>query len=374
MEKGAFVKDIAAGPRRVEGVFLVASAHKLAKKNGELFWGLALMDRTGSISAKIWPPKSLELGQIAPGALAQILARPALYQGALELHVDEFQPLGPGETAALDEEDFAPPSPVDPGRLWAELEDFRGRELGCGAWRGLVDSVMADPEISAAFRSCPAAKSMHQAYRGGLLEHSLNVARLCAAIADLNPRLDRGALLAGAILHDIGKTLEYSGAAAPEVTTTGSLLGHVALGLCMLEPFLERSGLPQGLKDHFRHLLVSHHGQLEYGSPRLPQTAEAFALHFADNLDAKLALCAALEDGLEAGAWSAQHRGLGRAIHKPERTRPQTGTGREILDESHAQSSYNDGGSIADAPSPKRAVMRQESLNLFASQEREGGR
>jgi 3'-5' exoribonuclease len=186
----------------------------------------------------------------------------------------------------------------------------------------MVFSVLQNRELRAAFRIWPAAKSIHHAYAGGLLEHTLGVFGLCRRIADHYPELDRQTLLAGAIFHDIGKIREYSGGIANDYTTEGRLLGHLELGLELLAPYLADSGLEEHLQRHLKHLVLSHHGEPEFGTARLPQTPEALALHHADNLDAKMAQCRGLFARLADGGqeWTPWQQTLGRQMHRPGRT------------------------------------------------------
>jgi 3'-5' exoribonuclease len=173
--------------------------------------------------------------------------------------------------------------------------------------------------------TAPAAKALHHAYAGGLLEHTLAVTRLCLALADLYPRLDRQILFMGAVCHDMGKIWEISSGLNADYTQAGRLLGHISLGLDRLAPFLASSGLEPSLAEHLRHLILSHHGAREFGSPVLPATAEALALHYADNTDAKLNQTDAALAGLGPGesGWSSFVPGLDRFLFRAGRT-PET--------------------------------------------------
>jgi 3'-5' exoribonuclease len=172
--------------------------------------------------------------------------------------------------------------------------------------------------------SAPGAKSIHHAYAGGLLEHTLAIMRICRAMAGLYPQVDKEILLVGALCHDLGKAFELSHGISREYTDAGRLLGHIQIGLEVLETFLRKvKDLPEDLAMHLKHLVISHHGELEFGSPCRPQTVEAFILHYADNMDSKIntvqsALTAS--DGAEATGWSDYHRTLGRYLFQPART------------------------------------------------------
>ena len=174
---------------------------------------------------------------------------------------------------------------------------------------------------SAPARRPRAAKSVHHGFVGGLLEHTLSVFKLCRRLADQYPELDRQTLLAGALFHDFGKIREFSGGIANDYTDEGRLLGHLEICVEMLAPYLERSGLEPELQRHLKHLVLSHHGTLEFGAVRVPQTAEALVLHYADNIDAKMAQCRGLFAQLGEGeSWTPYQATLGRAMHRCAQT------------------------------------------------------
>lgn len=316
-EKGTYVKDINAGVR-VDGVFLVASASRSVTQAGAPYWSLTIADATGTLQGKIWAPVSREIEQIPSGAFAAISGQGSQFRARLEVEIRQFRMLQAEEISRLEIGSFMPASSRPGEEMLAELLALCDKELAYQPWRELIHSVFSEPEIRQRFLTFPAAKMMHHAYAGGLLEHTLNVARLCLLFADRYPVLDRQILLVGAILHDIGKIRELSGGFANDYTGEGELLGHIMLGIELLLPLLSESRIEPPLQEHLKHLIISHHGELEYGSPRLPQTAEAFALHYADNLDAKLAFCSA-QFGAESQrpAWSQAVRPFNRKLLLP---------------------------------------------------------
>jgi 3'-5' exoribonuclease len=205
--------------------------------------------------------------------------------------------------------------------MLADIEALCDEVFTHKPWKKFVRSVLNDKRIRPLLLRAPAAKSMHHAYAGGLLEHLLSVAGLCMHMADHYPDMDRQALLAGALLHDIGKIDEMGGMLTTEYTDEGRFLGHITQGLIMLEPFLQKSGLEPELIMHFKHLVASHHGEREYGAVALPATPEAFALHFADNMDAKVNQCRCTVPVQDAGvAWGPYQSLLGRSLCRPVRT------------------------------------------------------
>lgn len=320
MEKGIYVKEIKQG-ETARGVFAVAEASCAMTRKNEPFWKLLLADRTGRIGAVIWPPASRLYQEIPTGGLVEAEGVAELYNDRMQLNIRWLELLDPeGKSYGILAE-FMPAGREDPAALFKELRQLCRKELRHKPLLDLVEAIFGDASLRERILLAPAAKSVHQAYAGGLLEHTLNVARICLCLADLYPELDRQILLAGAILHDLGKIREYDAGIIIEYTQSGQLLGHTYLGLELLEPFLAASQLEEGLKEHLRHLVLCHHGEHEYGAAKLPQTAEAFALHHADNLDAKIDCCLAnFPDKSKRPAWSARIPWLERAILLPVRT------------------------------------------------------
>ena len=277
----------------VRSVFLIGAASLQQSRNGP-YWRLELRDTTGSLEAKIWSPLSAEFSNLAPGQLVEVGGRVGLFREQPQVTVENLRPLTDAERDALNLADFMPASPRPPAQMLAEAEALCRAEFTHKPWRTFALAVLGDEAIRARLLTAPAAKSVHHAYVGGLLEHMLSVAGLCLRMADHYPELDRQTLLAAALFHDIGKLEEMNGGLTTEYTDAGRLLGHIIQGLAMLEPFLAASGLEPDLALHFRHLIASHHGEPEFGAPKQPATAEAFALHHADNVDAKIAQWRAL--------------------------------------------------------------------------------
>ncbi len=310
------VRELALGAE-VRDVFLISSAQQGQARNGP-YWRLELGDATGSLGAKIWSPQSREYPDLAPGMLVQARGRVTSYRDRLELAVEGLRVLTEEESAALDPALFMPASPYRPEVMLEDLRRLCRAVFAHKPWRRLVLGLLGDAEIARDLPRAPAAKGMHHAYAGGLLEHTLSVARLCMRIADHYPDLDRQALLAGAVCHDLGKLWELSPGPGTDYTTPGRLLGHISLVLERLAPFIKKSGLAPELAEHLQHLVLSHHGTLEFGSPKVPATAEALVLHYADNIDAKLQqVRAALSSlGEEESGWSAYNSGLERFLFR----------------------------------------------------------
>lgn len=323
MQKGMFIKDIVLNSQ-VSGIFAVLEPELSQSRNGP-YWRMKLSDRSGIIDANIWYPASTKYTKIASAILAFIKGKASQYRDKPQISIDQFEPLEESTVNALNIADFIPLGPYNPDEMFQELETLADTVFCHPGWRKLVGDVLADPVLNKHLKTFPAAVKIHHAYTGGLLEHTLGVFKLCMNICDLYTELDRQTLLAGALLHDIGKLREFSGGIANNYTDDGKLLGHIYLGLELIRDFVKNSCLEENLVQHLYHLILSHHGRLEYGAVRLPQTAEAFALHYADNMDARLAQCRALfsKEETAAPAWSSWQNSLERSIFLAAST-PQT--------------------------------------------------
>ena len=351
MELGATVIDI----------FVLASAQQGQARNGP-YWRLEFRDASGIISGKIWSPQSQAFPSLSTGTAVRVTGKVTSYRDKLELAVDDMRILDDAEFAALDLAQFMPASPFSPDAMLEELTTLCRRELTHKPWKKLILGLLADEDIAQKLRLTPAAKVMHHAYAGGLLEHTLSVAHLCMKIADHYPTLDRQALLAAAICHDLGKMWELSSGIAIDYTREGRLIGHIFLAIERLAPFIKKSGLEPDLAEHLKHLILSHHGTHEFGSPRLPATAEALVLHYADNLDAKLQQVESALAGVEENGWSAYNppleRHLFRATPSPRKEKPIAPEIRSAAAKNTATAS-----SVADSPD---AAQSQQPLPLFS--------
>lgn len=319
-KKSQYIQSLSPG-QTVDDLFLLAGANQAQSKNGP-YWNLSFQDATGSIDGKIWSPKSLEYPTLNPGSMVRVRGFVESYRDKSQLKVDHMDVLD-ASAPGIDLSDFLPASKTPPEDLMEALEDLVTEHMRHKPWKTFCRKVLTHEDIRARLLTAPGAKTVHHAYVGGLLEHTLGVARACMALCDVYPNLDRQTLLAGAIFHDLGKAWELSGGLANDYTDEGRLFGHIQIGMEKLEPFLARSPrLEAGLKLHLKHLITSHHGEHEFGSPVRPKTPEAFILHFADNMDAKLNIIdQAYADMDKTGAdWSPYMRFLERNVFRPEPT------------------------------------------------------
>ena len=319
-EKTQFIKDISAGDE-VNSLFLLSQAAQSQAKNGP-FWRLELKDKSGTIEAKIWSPLSQSFPELAPGSIVRVEGRANLFRERLDVNIENFAVIPEEQWEQLDLALFLPASEKQPELMWQELELLCSKTMRHPPWKKFIQLILKDEYVKENLMVAPAAKGVHHAYRGGLLEHTLGVANLCMKLADSYPQLDRQLLLAGAICHDLGKLWELSGgAAAPDYTDEGRLIGHIELGLEAVAPYLKKSGLEPDLAMQLKHLILSHHGELEFGSPKRPKTAEAFALHYADNIDARMAQVREVIGGMPAASeggsnWSPFQATLSRFLYR----------------------------------------------------------
>jgi 3'-5' exoribonuclease len=290
----------------VHEVYLVTQKITALGKNGKPYLTLTLADRTGSVDARVWDNVDELSARFADADFVRVKGHAVRYQDRLQIHVSTLERV---EDGAASRTDFLPEAATPPAELWARLTALLDT-VESPHLRRLLDRVLADADLAAAYQRVPAGKSIHHARLGGLVEHSLSVCRLadsvCQAYADQYPDLlDRDLLLTAAFLHDVGKTLELSAERKFEYTDAGRLVGHVVLGLELVSSHLRAlEGFPEDLALHLRHLLLSHHGALGHGSPKRPKTAEAWVLHCVDLLDCSVDQTAALVATLPPGGWT----------------------------------------------------------------------
>jgi 3'-5' exoribonuclease len=310
--KGTMISDLTPG-QSVQGVFLVQSKEVRQKKTGEPYLSLVLMDRSGTVDAKMWDNVPGVLDKFERDDFVKVRGEAHLYQNRVQLTVHGLTPIPDAEVALAD---FLPASRRDPEEMFAELQGVIA-SIQNPHLKALLESIFADPEIAAAYKRAPAAKAIHHAWLGGLIEHVLSLCTLARFAAKHYPIVDVDLLLAGVLLHDIGKIEELSFARSFGYTTEGGLLGHIQMALRLVGDKLR--GLPDfppKLRNLLEHLILSHHGQLEFGSPKLPVFPEAMLLHLLDNLDSKMeTMRASLErDRAMPSEWTAYNPALERSL------------------------------------------------------------
>lgn len=284
--KKQFVRDLRPG-KRVLSFFILRRKQRESfrdRTRGE-FLTLILADRTGEILARVWEDASTVDRQVEAGQVVKVLGRVEDYLDRWQIIVEKIRPAREGE---YDLTDMIPATERDVGQM---LEELRAaiEEVENPYLRQVVRAFFDDPDFVARFSRAPAARRVHHAYLGGLLEHTLEVISLCRHLMTLYPQIHRDLLLSGALLHDIGKTREYTWETGIEYSDEGRLLGHVVMSLQMVDRVLEgMPDFPSDLALRLRHMIISHHGRHEWGSPRRPHTLEAAALHYVENLSAQV--------------------------------------------------------------------------------------
>jgi len=276
---------------QIDQLFLATHKQLRPNRNGQLYLQVELADKSGTITGRLWNASDDDYGAFEDGDYVRVEGHTQLYSGAIQLIISAIERADP---RTVDESEFLVLSKNDVVRLEAELAAILGT-IRSEPLKALADEILADGPLMEAFRRTPAGVKHHHAYAGGLLDHVVNLLRLADRVAPLYPTLDRDLLLVGVLVHDIGKTRELESLQGFSYTDEGQLLGHVLLGLEIVDTTIRaieaRTGRPFDAEAAVRvkHMIASHHGQYEFGSPKLPMTLEAVALHHLDHLDAKMA-------------------------------------------------------------------------------------
>ena len=277
------------------------------------YLNLTLKDRSGEITARMWDNAEQAAGALQPGQVVKVAGQVEEYQGAPQVIVRAIRPCQPDE---YDPADFVTTGPRSPEEMVEQLQ-ANIAEVDNTHLRKLLEAVFGDEELLARFSSSPGGKSLHHAYRGGLLDHTLNVVELVKKASDLYPGLDRDLLITAGLLHDLGKIYELEGELSYEYSDEGRFLGHVVLTDRLLTDIIAQlPDFPEHLANILTHTVLSHHGQREWGAPILPATPEACALHYADNLDARVQGFQQIIDRErdQPGRWSRYHPYFERSI------------------------------------------------------------
>jgi 3'-5' exoribonuclease len=313
-----FVQSLADGDN-VEEVYLVIDKQLRANRNGNLFIQLELRDRTGAISARLWNAGEQLFRSFEAGDFLFIKAKVQLFQGALQMilsHLDRIS------SEKVELADFLPHTEQDVSKLYERLRNLL-RKVSNPHLRALAECFLMDDEFVEGFCKAPAGVRNHHAYIGGLLEHVVTMLDAADRIAPLYPEMDRDLFLMGVFLHDIGKVRELSFDRAFAYTDEGQLVGHMVMGVEMVSAKVARAAeltgepFPTELLLRLKHLILSHHGTYEFGSPRLPMTPEAIALHHLDNFDAKLnTFTREIRQDANTSSWTPYHQALERRLFK----------------------------------------------------------
>ena len=315
--KSPFVTEVEPN-KVITTSFLVNSKEIRQKKSGEFYLSLLLGDRTGELDAKMWDNVAEVMDDFDRDDFVKVKGLVQIFHNRPQLTIHKMRRMDDSE---IDYVDYFPASRRDPNEMWAEL---RGVVAGVANvhLKALLNAVLDDPEIGARFRRAPAAKSIHHAWLGGLIEHVLSLCALARMAASHYQFIDYDLLITGVVLHDIGKIYELSYERGFSYSSDGQLLGHIHIGLRLVGDKLRGlPGFPPALRSLVEHMILSHHGQLEYGSPKLPQFPEALLLHYLDDMDSKMECMRGLveNDPQVEGCFTSFHNSLDRTVLKKDR-------------------------------------------------------
>jgi len=299
---------------RIVGHYLCKQKNSLKSRAGKTYLSLRLQDKTGIIDAKVWE-LSNDIQSFEENDYIKVDGVITTFQNDLQMKVTKIRKSQEGE---YDPADYVPRTDKDVDKLYSDLLGYI-KSINNSHIKRLLESILIeDPVISAELKTHSAAKQMHHSYMGGLLEHLVSVAHICEFLSGKYPFVDRDMLIAGALLHDVGKIMELSPFPLNDYTDEGELIGHIVMGSELIGRHVANiEGFPRQLESLLKHMLISHHGVYEFGSPKLPRTIEAYLLHMADDLDAKTKM---FEDAVvkddTMGMWVGYHKMFARNLRK----------------------------------------------------------
>lgn len=300
-----YIKDYKEGDR-VFDIYLCKHKQSAVTKNGKPYDNVILQDKTGTVDAKVWDPNNAGIDDFDTLDYIEVYGDVTSFQGALQVNVKRIRKCQEGE---YNPADYLPVSKFPIEDMMQELLGYINSIENTYLKKLLQMFFVEDEEFVKAFKKSSAAKTVHHGFVGGLLQHTLAVTRLCDYYCSQYPILKRDLLLAAAICHDIGKTKELSLFPENDYTDDGQFLGHIVIGSEMVgEKIREISGFPKMLANELKHCILAHHGELEFGSPKKPAIAEAMALNFADNTDAKLQTFTELMESTTETGWLGFNR------------------------------------------------------------------
>ena len=316
--KSPYVSGLKPSQVPITTTFLVRSKEIRQKKTGEPYLSLLLGDRTGQVDAKMWDNVDQVLETFDRDDFVKVKGIVQIFQNRPQITIHNVRKIDASE---IEPADYFPSSRRDLGEMWTELR-ATAAAIGNPHLKALVEALLDDEDVALRYRRAPAAKQIHHAYLGGLIEHVLSLCALARTVAAHYPNIDYDLLLTGVVLHDIGKIYELNYERGFSYSDDGQLLGHITIALGMVADKLR--GLPDfpaRLRTLVEHMILSHHGQLEFGSPKLPQFPEALLLHYLDDMDSKMECMRALieNDRQADGCFTAWSAPLDRAALKKDR-------------------------------------------------------
>ncbi len=296
-----YISDLVEGAS-ISEIYLCKSKQNMVSKNGKNYMSLVLQDKTGLIDAKIWEPDSITINDFNVMDFIAISGIVNSFNSNLQINI---QSVTIADVNSYNEEDYSPTTEKDIDEMYNKLIELI-KSVHNKYYNALLTDFFIDNEkFIKRFKMSSAAKIVHHATIGGLLEHTLGVTEICSSLCDLHPMLNRDLLITAAICHDIGKVKEFSTFPENDYTDDGNLLGHIYMGTELVNEHARRiEGFPKTLLNQLKHCILSHHGELEYGSPKKPALIEALALSMADDMDAKIKRFESLIDENDSDEWS----------------------------------------------------------------------
>ncbi|MCR4813539.1 MAG: HD domain-containing protein [Lachnospiraceae bacterium] len=300
-----YIQELQDG-NSIREIYYCKQKNNAVTKNGREHWNVVLQDKTGTIEAKVWDLNSPSIVDFESGDYVQIYGEVSLYNNALQITIKQSRIAKEGEYDPLN---YFPVTSKNVDEMWQQLVSYIGSVKNPFLSALLKKIFLQDASFAEIFKKSSAAKSVHHAFIGGLLEHTLSVTDNCEYIAGKYPVIKRDLLITAALLHDIGKTKEFAPFPVNDYTDDGNLLGHIVIGTQMVEKAAsEIPDFPATLKSELEHCILAHHGKLEYGSPKVPALVEAVALNFADDMDAKLEIFTEISDHTVSKDWLGYNR------------------------------------------------------------------
>ena len=301
-----YIKDLKEGDR-ISDIYLIKQKNSATTKNGKPYDNVILQDKTGTLDAKIWEPNSPAIDDFDAKDYVEIVGEVTSFNGALQANVKRARKASEGEYTPSD---YLPVSPYDIDEMYTELLKFTDSVKTPCLNKLLNAFFREDEDFIAKFKFSSAAKSVHHSFIGGLLQHTLAVTRLCDYYCTRYERLNRDLLITSALCHDIAKTKELSFYPENDYTDDGQFLGHIVMGVEMIDAVIHGhdgrpgiEGFPPILESELKHCILAHHGEYEFGSPKKPAIMEAIALNFADNTDAKMQIFTEMMEQEDKGTW-----------------------------------------------------------------------
>ncbi|HWB85604.1 MAG TPA: HD domain-containing protein [Bryobacteraceae bacterium] len=350
--KSPFVSELEPN-RVITTSFLVHSKEIRQKKSGELYLSLLLGDRTGDLDAKMWDNVAEVIDSFDRDDFVKVKGQTQVFHNRPQLTIHKMRRLDDSE---VDFADYFPSSRRDPEQMWTELRGIVS-SIQNPHLRSLLNAFLDDEDIARRYRRAPAAKQIHHAFLGGLIEHVLSLCALARLTAGHYPNVDLDLLLTGVVLHDIGKIHELNYERGFSYSSDGQLLGHITIALRMVgDKLRELPEFPPQLRCLVEHLILSHHGHLEFGSPKLPQFPEALLLHYLDDMDSKMECMRALieNDRQVDGCFTTYNAALERTALKKEKYLGAGSTPRSSVQPAVPGSAVGapSGAEAASVPSP----------------------